>query len=193
MHSQKISKTRKTPANNYMSFKSLQSFFVTHRQLIFIILGALCIFLIFSPDALAQRPGDEAAEAAAAAEADLPPVVKSESNWLADVIAKFIFSVALGIGGLFTGIGGILLDLAVNETILKAGEYLKSTSLQSFGGGIVQLWQMVRDIFNILFIFSLVYLGIRTILKSDDTETQRKLGYIIIAALLINFSLYITQ
>ena len=52
---------------------------------------------------------------------------------------------------------------------------------------------MIRDLFNILFIFSLVYIGLRTILDSDDSRTKKMLGMLIAAALLINFSLYIAK
>ena len=51
----------------------------------------------------------------------------------------------------------------------------------------------MRDIFNILFIFSLIYIGLRTILDSEDSGTRKALGKLIIAALLINFSLFITK
>lgn len=180
-----------------MNFKLLRSFLITHRQLIFVMLGIFYFFILFASPVFAQLSAEGTASAgengSTVATEVLPRVVAQDSNVVLDFIAKFIFDVALAIGGLFTGIGGLFLDLAVTHTILSAGVYIRSTGVESFGGGITQLWQVIRDMCNILFIFSLIYLGIKTILKSDDSETQRKLGFIIIAALMINFSLFISQ
>jgi hypothetical protein len=55
------------------------------------------------------------------------------------------------------------------------------------------VWAFVRDLFNLLFIFGLTWIGFRFILGVDVNGAKRNLGTILIAALLINFSLYATQ
>jgi hypothetical protein len=88
-------------------------------------------------------------------------------------------------------IGGMLLDTAIKYGILEMGEILSPTG--PLGIGVIEIWRVVRDILNILFIFGLIYVGISTILDSHKSETQRTLGHLIIAALFVNFSLYATQ
>ena len=55
-------------------------------------------------------------------------------------------------------------------------------------------WGIVRDFFNLTFIFILLYNGIRIILDLDNTPDAKKIATdVLIAALLINFSLFFTQ
>lgn len=52
-------------------------------------------------------------------------------------------------------------------------------------------WTAVRDVSNIVFIFILLYIAIKTILGLGDWK--KPIGMIIVTALLINFSLFFTQ
>ena len=96
---------------------------------------------------------------------------------------------ALGIGGLFVGIGGLALDITLRLTVIEMGNFFSG----GYGLGIIQVWQIIRDLFNILFIFAFIFLGIKTILNSDDSGTRRAIGHIIIAGVFVNLSLFITQ
>lgn len=100
-----------------------------------------------------------------------------------------IYNGAVNIGGLFTGMGGTALDSAIHQLVIEMGERMRGP----FGGAIGELWSLARDFFNLLFIFGLIFIGIKTILNSEDAGTQRLLGKLILAALLINFSLLITS
>lgn len=85
---------------------------------------------------------------------------------------------------------GSLLSVGVSDFVVGFGEiYLNG------GVGVVveNMWRTVRDIFNLTFIFGLVYIGLRMILFTDDSQSKRGLGYLIAAALLINFSLFIIK
>jgi len=104
--------------------------------------------------------------------------------------SEWFHGIAIGIGGWFTYFGGMLFDKAIISLVLKMGDWINN---QGLGGVINSIWTMIRDLFNILFIFSLVYIGLRTILDSDDSRTKKMLGMLIAAALLINFSLYIAK
>jgi len=101
-----------------------------------------------------------------------------------------IHNFAINIGGMFAGLGGVIFDLAIDQVVLKFGWWFKHGGI---GGVVNTIWEMIRDMFNILFIFSLIYIGIKTILDSTETGTKKLLGGLIIAALLINFSLYVTK
>ncbi len=79
-----------------------------------------------------------------------------------------------------------LLDLSLDFT-MRIGE--KSALIASMK----QTWVVLRDTFNILFIFILLYISIQTILKGAAAKTKQMLANVVIAALLINFSLLITN
>jgi len=54
-------------------------------------------------------------------------------------------------------------------------------------------WTMVRDLLNLVFIFILLYAAISTILQYGNMDIKKILPNLIIAALLINFSMLITK
>ena len=54
-------------------------------------------------------------------------------------------------------------------------------------------WTMVRDLLNLVFIFILLYAAISTILQYGNMDIKKILPSLIIAALLINFSMLITK
>lgn len=54
-------------------------------------------------------------------------------------------------------------------------------------------WAVIRDIANVLFIFTILYIAIRHILQLGGSDTKKLLKSLIIAALLINFSLFFTK
>lgn len=61
------------------------------------------------------------------------------------------------------------------------------------GPVISTLWSFVRDIGNIVIVFSLLYLAIRTIIEGDGFADKKKLTGVLLAAILINFSLLFTK
>ncbi|PIZ86922.1 hypothetical protein COX93_02795, partial [Candidatus Nomurabacteria bacterium CG_4_10_14_0_2_um_filter_30_12] len=54
-------------------------------------------------------------------------------------------------------------------------------------------WSAVRDVANIFFIVALLYVAIKTILSLNVTDNKKLIGYVIIIALIINFSLFTTK
>lgn len=112
-------------------------------------------------------------------------------DWAGDWLADLIYNVCIMIGGLFVGIGGLALDLSIQFLIIGMGDFFGG-KFGTFGQGVIEMWKVIRDLLNIFFIFGFIYIGIRTILDADESSTRKALGYLIIAALFINFSLYIT-
>jgi len=115
-------------------------------------------------------------------------------------------------GGWLSSLGGWLFDYAFESLVLQfgcwftteggrtvydggaGGQQITCSNMNGEVGGVVnQLWTVIRDLFNLIFIFALVYIGLRLILNADESSTQRSAGYLIIAALLVNFSLYIAK
>jgi hypothetical protein len=108
------------------------------------------------------------------------------------------------VGGWVAGVGGNMFELAYTNFALKMGCYFVAGGEDCTGGGVLVsngqvggvvnvLWGVIRDLINILIIFSLIYIGFMLIVSGDDSGTKKALGGIIMAALLVNFSLYIAK
>ena len=54
-------------------------------------------------------------------------------------------------------------------------------------------WTVVRDLSNIFFILILLYIAIKTILGLGGSEVKKMIGYVVLTALLINFSMFFTK
>lgn len=91
--------------------------------------------------------------------------------------------------GTILGWCGLLLNVGVTDFVIGFGDKFTGGT----GVAVDLLWQSVRDIFNLTFIFALVYIGFKMILGSDDSRTRSWLAHLVLAALLVNFSLYITK
>ena len=102
----------------------------------------------------------------------------------------FLFQIPTAIGSLATWVGGSMFDYSVS--IFSSGMVGTIRSL-GLGTAITEMWSIIRDVFNLLFIFGLILAGFKIIIGVDDAGSKRNIGTIIIAALLINFSLYVSQ
>lgn len=91
----------------------------------------------------------------------------------------WIFSIALFLAGK-------ILDLSVKYTLTDMTALVNNVSIVNIG------WTVFRDLANIFFIFLILWLAISTILGLSG-GTMKTLLRIILAAVLINFSLFITK
>ncbi|MFA6274306.1 MAG: hypothetical protein WC662_04040 [Candidatus Paceibacterota bacterium] len=71
--------------------------------------------------------------------------------------------------------------------------YYSTNSSAYTTGFVTKGWGVVRDIANIFFIIALLYIAIKTILGLSVTDNKKLIATIVISALLINFSLFITE
>lgn len=126
------------------------------------------------------------------------PVVKTLASPLvatADVIAQGTIMPLIQTGMVFylkiiqfsMWVAGGVFDTIMKYTIEDQSLF------KGFEKSINISWTIVRDISNIIIVFSLLYLGIKTILNGNGFAETRLLISIIIAAILINFSLVFTQ
>ena len=104
-------------------------------------------------------------------------------------IKNVLWTFVNNIFGTLIAWAGITLDYAVNQYVIGFGSQWRG----GVGGAIDMSWGIVRDVFNITFIFGLIWLGFKMILNSGDSSTRRTLITLIMAALLVNFSLFITK
>ena len=105
-------------------------------------------------------------------------------------VEGFLWNVVNVLFGWMVWFGGTLLDYTINNFVIGFGSMYATSGL---GNTIDRLWVVVRDIFNLTFIFGLVLIGLRMIFDSSNSSTRKTLVYLIIAALLVNFSLFITK
>lgn len=98
-----------------------------------------------------------------------------------------ISTLALTISSLYLGISGILLDYAVDLTVVHMGTLLNNMDSLRLA------WQLFRDAVNMIFIFIVLFIAISIILQVERFGQRKLLVSIIIAALLINFSMFFTR
>lgn len=147
-----------------------------------------------------EKSGATAAEAKAAADATgikgavaTGLVEKSDagecnalfpSTWMACFLAA-IAKMVLQIAALITGLAGVILNFVVYYTVVQMKYHYDKIS------AINVAWTVIRDIANMSFIFILLYTSIMTILGKGDYK--RTIINMVIAGLLVNFSLFFTK
>ena len=102
---------------------------------------------------------------------------------------RLMLNIAFSVGGMFVFIGGFALDSAINVFVLNMGAMMNG----NVGYVVNAVWVIIRDVFNLLFIFALIFIGLKLIWSADDSSSKRALGSLVIAALLINFSLFFAK
>lgn len=105
------------------------------------------------------------------------------------LVIKFLtipLTIILGLMAALLGLSGLILDYVIKLSIIDLAENIKNIT------GINIAWATIRDLANMSFIFILLYSGIYTIFSSDN-KAKKIVVPVIIAALLINFSLYFTK
>ncbi len=89
--------------------------------------------------------------------------------------------------GFFLGLAGQALDFAIFVGVFQMGEIVKNTS------AINVAWATIRDVANIGFIAVLIAIGVSTVLRIESYGAKKLLASLIVAALLVNFSLYFSK
>lgn len=105
-------------------------------------------------------------------------------------VGGIVYDGLTSIGALVAALGGKLLDASLSWFVFDMTGTVRTFELDHV---IEDIWALIRDMFNLLFIFGLIFIGFRIILEIDDSGAKRTLGTLVAAALLINFSLYVTQ
>jgi hypothetical protein len=118
---------------------------------------------------------------------EVPTVVIGEID---DPILKVLHAIVITGLGWLVGMFGSLFDFSVNYFIIGFGDQFINYNI---GTTVNDLWATVRDIFNLTFIFGLVYIGFKMILDSSDSSARKMLVSLVGAALLVNFSLFIIK
>ncbi|MEI6581085.1 MAG: hypothetical protein WCO07_02855 [bacterium] len=105
-------------------------------------------------------------------------------TWFTNCIALTIYYIIWTPVSILTSYAAQILDFFVYY----------STNSNSYTASFIQKgWAAVRDISNIFFIIALLYVAIKTVLGLNVSNNKKLVGYVIIVALLMNFSLFTTQ
>jgi len=114
---------------------------------------------------------------------------------IAGTIGDWILQQFAWIGSIFTGIASFslwlvanLLDLSVHISISQIHNWFSNE-------GVVTAWRLMRDLANMTFIFVLLYIAIGTVfdLQGVGGNAQKLIVNVIIVALLVNFSGFLTR
>ncbi len=104
-------------------------------------------------------------------------IVGTALEWIAHALAEISGKIMIWMGD--------ILDMAIDRTINSA----TYSNLKVVNVG----WTAVRDLSNMFFIFVLLYIAILTVLGQAGSSAKRWVVNLVIAALLINFSLFFTK
>lgn len=120
----------------------------------------------------------------------LTPVPADAACWIAnfriiDCVAD-LGTVLQGMVGVVLSMSATLLSFSLNMTIHIKEIYEKTPAIES-------TWLLIRNLSSMFIIFMLMYASIKTILGVDEGGLKKLVGNVVIAGLLINFSLFGTK
>lgn len=108
------------------------------------------------------------------------------ANFSSACIAEKLSNFSLDLSSWVLYFAGTLFDYTIQKTVVEMKTLVDKVNIVDIG------WKVFRDFVNIFFIFILLYISISIILGLG-IDTKRILIKIILIALLINFSLFITK
>ncbi|MFZ2072839.1 MAG: hypothetical protein WA101_00550 [Minisyncoccia bacterium] len=115
---------------------------------------------------------------------DLSCTLMEGWDGIAGCVAAFLYHIVWQVSAWVARLAGSFLDFFVYY----------STNGDSYTSiFIVKAWGAIRDIANIFFIVALIYIALTTILGLGVANNKKLIGYIVVIALLINFSMFFTQ
>src|SRR3989344_1800408 len=105
-------------------------------------------------------------------------------NSFSTCVADLVYVVTVGPTSIFAYIGSLFLSVGVKLSLTST-----AYALQFLTTG----WTVARDVANIAFLFILIFIAITIILKADSSGTTQTLAFVIVMALLVNFSFFLTR
>ncbi|KND47993.1 MAG: hypothetical protein AB201_00100 [Parcubacteria bacterium C7867-006] len=110
------------------------------------------------------------------------------SDSILKIILQSLVEGILSLMGWILWLSGTLLNAVMKFTIVDLSTRLEGLT------GINIAWKIIRDLMNIVFIFVLVYEGIKLILNMGSLNSVKNFIFgVVLASLLINFSLFFTR
>ncbi len=104
----------------------------------------------------------------------------------------YIMSEIMGLFAWLLGVAALTLDYATYYTVVHAGAFLGNHNANGISAiGVV--WQIFRDIGNIVLIFGFLAVGIEVMLGVQSYGGKKMIPILLIAAVFLNFSLFISE
>ncbi len=114
------------------------------------------------------------------------PEIKGCGLFNLDGCVAWAVNLLMWVVSFFLYLSGYIFDLSMQFT-LNISDLMTRVPVVDIG------WKIFRDLSNIFFIFILLWISISTILGLNSGETKELVTHLVIVALLINFSLFITK
>ncbi len=100
------------------------------------------------------------------------------------ILAGVIYIFTVGLGSAVAYVAALVFNIA---TVLTLNSTAYALTFLSEG------WRIVRDIANMFFILILVYIALTVMFRADTAETMKRLAWVIVVALVINFSFFFVR
>jgi len=105
-------------------------------------------------------------------------------NNLAICISNIVYFVMVGLFSSFAYIAAYFFSFAVQLSLNSTAYALSFINIS---------WETTRDLANMAFIFILIYIAFTVMLKAETANTMKMLAGVIVVALVINFSFFLTR
>ncbi len=103
------------------------------------------------------------------------------------VVAAALLKIPMALASWILWFSGLMLNTVLEYTVTNMSSNIDGIT------GITIAWATIRDLANMSFLFVLLYIAISTILGRSGSQWKSTLVSIVIAAILINFSLFFTK
>ncbi len=108
----------------------------------------------------------------------------TSTNVMAICVSNLVYYIMIGVFSSIAYICAFFFDLAVQLSLQSTTYALDFISSS---------WTVVRDLANMAFIFTLLYIAITLMLEAETGETMKTLVLVVLIALLVNFSFFFTR
>lgn len=102
-------------------------------------------------------------------------------------IVATLLSVFVGVFAVFLGWAASFFNFAMLVTVYQFANFFGNSD------GLRLAWGILRDMANILLLFGFIFIGVTTILDANNSATKKTLPMLIIVAILLNFSLFVSE
>lgn len=113
----------------------------------------------------------------------------AKSIW--ETIVKGIANILMSLSSVILFLSGLLFDFVIDLTIVNMAKHVGDNS--GIGGSITTAWATLRDLANMCFIFVLLYAAFKNMFDTNFGGFGKIVKDIVIIALLINFSLFLSK
>lgn len=103
---------------------------------------------------------------------------------IGELITNIVYIFTVGLGAGIAYIAAQFFNIAVYASLQSTAYALDFIAIG---------WTQVRDLTNMAFIFILVYVAFSIMLSANTREMSRTLAYVVVVALIINFSFFFTR